>query len=378
MAEEKIILTAEQKKIVDENFDKTPNMKDLARLVFKDPKINGNFKQAHAVRDYVASEEFQSKKPGAKLKTTKYQKGDYEKVELTPEQKLFIRNNLGKSGWIEMAKLVFNNQSLTPLNAESKVVYEYCLEIDPASIPDDEKLTEEEQYKAPTSIDRLVTKVNKYRFKFNGDKSKVLDRNDLRPIDKKNLEGLLGYMNVERFVQQASKYTREADRTLFESSFVRFCYDKNDLLEEEVDNYVSLCSEIVTVTQIERIIQLMDNQLEEALRATETGEEKKLTMTFNESINNQRDKLNQSKKTYQVLMDKLVGDRSKRLQGRIQQSATIINLIDAVKLEERRIQLLKIAEKQKMLESEEIDALSSMQSVVALIAGISKERAKYG
>lgn len=376
MATEKIILTEEQKRIVDENFDKTPSMKDLARIVFKDPKINGNFREAHAIRDYIASEEFQAKKPGAKLKTTKYVKGEYEKVELTPEHKLLIRNNLGKMSWSEMAKLIFNDPTLTPLNAESKAVYEYCLQIDPASIPDDEKLTEEEQYKAPTSIDRLVTKVNKYRFKFNGDKSKVLDRNDLRPVDKKNLESLLGYMNVERFVQQASKYTREADRALFESSFVRFCYDKPDLLEEEVDNYVSLCSEIVTITQIERIIQLMDNQLEEALRGT--GEEKKLTMTFNESINNQRDKLNQAKKTYQSLMDKLVGERSKRLQGKIQQSATILNLIDAVKMEERRIQLLKIAEKQKMLESDEVDALSSMESVVALIAGISKERAKYG
>jgi hypothetical protein len=377
MASEKIILTEEQKRCVDENFDKTPNMKDLARIVFNDPTINGNFKQAHAVRDYIASDEFQKKKPGAKLKTTKYVKGEYEKVELTPEHKLLIRNNLGKMSWGEMAKLIFNDPTLTPLNAESKAVYEYCLQIDPASIPDDEKLTEEEQYKAPTSIDRLVTKVNKYRFKFNGDKSKVLDRNDLRPVDKKNLESLLGYMNVFRFVQQACKYTTEEDRSLFESLFVRYCYDKPDLLEEEVDNYVVMCAEAVTVTQLEKTVQLLRKKLNDALQG-ETEGKSGMTKTFADLINGQMDKLNHSKKNYQSLMDKLVGERSERLKGKIQQSATIINLIDAVKMEERRIQLLKIAEKQKMLESEEIDALSSMDSVIALIAGISKERAKYG
>ena len=121
----------------------------------------------------------------------------------------------------------------------------------------------------------------------------------------------------------------------------------------------------------------MDNQLEEALKG-EGIEKKALTMTFNESINNQRDKLNQSKKTYQSLLEKLVGDRSKRIKDRIQQSATIINLIDAVKQEEKRIQLLKLAEKQKMLEATEVDELSNMESVIALIGGITKERAKYG
>lgn len=370
MASEKITLTEEQKRCVDENFDKTPNMKDLARIVFKNPKINGNFREAHAIRDYVASEEFQAKKPGAKLKTTKYIKGEYDKVELTPEHKLLIRNNLGKMSWGEMAKLIFNDPTLTPLNAESKAVYEYCMQIDPASIPDDEKLTEEEQYKAPTSIDRLVTRVNKYRFKFNGDKSKVLDRDDLRQGDMRNLQSLLGYMHTERFVQQCSKYTREADRNLFESSFVRFCYDKPDLLEEEVDNYVSLCSEIVTITQIERIIQLMDNQLEEALRGT--GEEKKLTMTFNESINNQRDKLNQAKKTYQSLMDKLVGARSKRLEDKIQQNSSILNLVEAWKNESKRRELIALAEMEKKADEGEVERLNSLDSVVALIAGISK------
>jgi len=367
---EEIILTDEQKKFLDENWDKI-NLKELTKRAFNNINLTGLTREGRAIKAYISQ-----MNPDAKIKTTKYEKGD-NLIELTPEQKLLARNNLGSMSWLELARVAFNNQRLTRLHTESKAMYNYCMEIDPDKIPDDEKLSDGDDYQPPTSIDRLVTRVNKYRFKFNGDKSKVIDKNDLRSIDIKNLQALLGYMYTERFIQQASKYTRESDRNLYESSFIRYCYDKPDLLEEEVDNYIALCSEIVTITQIERIIQLMDNQLEEALKG-EGIEKKALTMTFNESINNQRDKLNQSKKTYQSLLEKLVGDRSKRIKDRIQQSATIINLIDAVKQEEKRIQLLKLAEKQKMLEATEVDELSNMESVIALIGGITKERAKYG
>lgn len=365
----KYILNEDQKKFIRENYDKI-KIKELAQQVWNDPKQTGQTHGGLTIRKYIASEEFQNELPGARVKTTKYVKGDNAEYELSPDHKLLIRNNLGKMQWMEMARLAFNNSALTPLHAEAKAVYKYCVEIDPGSIPDDEKLTEEEQYKPPTSIDRLVTRVNKYRFRFTGDKSRVLDRNDLRQGDMRNLQSLLGYMYTERFVQQCSKYTREADRNLFESSFVRFCYEKPDLLEEEVDNYVSLCSEIVTITQIERIIQLMDNQLEEALRGN--GEEKKLTMTFNESINNQRDKLNQAKKTYQSLMDKLVGARSKRLEDKIQQNASILNLVEAWKNEEKRKELIALAEMEKKADEGEVGRLNSLDSVIALIAGISK------
>jgi hypothetical protein len=137
-----------------------------------------------------------------------------------------------------------------------------------------------------------------------------------------------------------------------------------------------LCAETVTITQIERTIQLLDNELEEALRGND--DKKKLSMTFVEIINGQREKLNQAKKTYASLNDKLVTARSKRIDDKHQQNATVLNLVEAVKNEEKRIQLLKIAEKQKMLEEGEVDELSSMDHVVALIAGITKERAKYG
>lgn len=367
---EEIVLTDEQKKFVDANWDKM-NLKELTQQAFKNDKLTGLTREGRAIKAYIAQ-----MNPDAKIKTTKYEKGD-NLIELNPEQKLLIRNNLGAMSWLELARLAFNNPRLTRLHTESKAVYNYCMEVDPGQIPDDEKLTDSDDYQPPTSIDRLVTRVNKYRFKYEGNKSKVLDKNDLRQNDIKNLQALMGYMRVMRFIQQASKYHVEEDRELFESLFVRYCYDKPDLLEEEVDSYIVMCAEAVAITQIEKTVQLLREKLNDSLADT-SGQKGVMTKTFADLINGQMDKLNQAKKNYESLKEKLIGARSERLENRIQQTASIINLVDAVKQEEKRIQLLKLAEKQKLLEATEVDELSNMESVVALIAGITKERAIHG
>jgi hypothetical protein len=368
--EEKLFeLNEYQKDFVSKNWDKM-NLKELVIKVTGDPEQTGLTKEGRAIKQFIFTIN-----PYAKIKTTKYiAKNEF--VELDENQKLFVRNNLGKMRWVEMAQMIFGEPSITQLHKEAIAVYDYVNTLDPNAIPQDERRHEEVEYRPPTTIGALVSRVNKYRKKYNDGKLVAIDRDNLRPVEVKNLQGLMGYLDTYRFIQQASKYIKLQDRELFESSFIRFCYDKPDLLEEEVDNYISLCAETVTITQIERTIQLLDNELEEALRGND--DKKKLSMTFVETINGQREKLNQAKKTYAALNDKLVTARSKRIDDKHQQNATILNLVEAVKSEENRIRLLKIAEKQKLLEEGEVDELSNMDHVVALIAGITKERAKYG
>jgi hypothetical protein len=269
-----------------------------------------------------------------------------------------------------MEQMIFGEPSITQLHKEAIAVYDYVNTLDPNAIPQDERRHEEVEYRPPTTIGALVSRVNKYRRKYNDGKIIGIDRDNLRPVEMKNLQGLMGYLDTYRFIQQASKYIKLQDRELFESSFIRFCYDKPDLLEEEVDNYISLCAETVTITQIERTIQLLDTELEESLRGGD--DKKKLGMTFVEIINGQREKLNQAKKTYASLNDKLVGARSKRMEDKISQNASILNLVEAWKNEEKRKELIALAEMEKKADEGEINRLSSLDSVVALIAGISK------
>ena len=76
-------LSEEQKKFIDENFQKMPDLIELTRAAFKNGKIDGRSKEGRAVREYLASKEIQ-------YKTTKHDTA--LPVVLTEEQKQFIQN----------------------------------------------------------------------------------------------------------------------------------------------------------------------------------------------------------------------------------------------------------------------------------------------
>ena len=361
-------LTEEQKQFILDNFDKI-SLIELTRRVADDPSIDGRSSWGRVVRTFLADNE-------KEYKTTKFEKA--EEVILTEEQKLFCRNNYKTmTKPLEAARILFKDPQMTALYLEAKAVYKYYESIDPTSIPKEDRIVEDVEYKPPISISRIVPRINKYYIKNVGTNSQFLDRDNLRPEEKKCCQALLDSMNVEKFIQQCSKYYKAADRELFESTFVRFCYDKPDLLPEEVDTYISACAETVTISKIDRLIESMENQLETMLDGS-SDDGKKLSVTFVEAIKNQRDQLDKSKKHYKSLMENLTGSRAKRLENKQSDAATVLNLVEAVKSEEHRIALIKIAEKQKLLEADEVDILSNMDSVTALIAGLSKKRAKYG
>ena len=59
-------------------------------------------------------------------------------------------------------------------------------------------------------------------------------------------------MHTFRFNHQINNYETQNDRDLFESSFIRYTYDKPDLTQEEVDQYIVLSSEVVISANIQR------------------------------------------------------------------------------------------------------------------------------
>ena len=54
-------LTEEQKKFIDDNFHKIPDLIELTRATFKDGTIDGRSKQGRGVREYLVSKEIKYK-----------------------------------------------------------------------------------------------------------------------------------------------------------------------------------------------------------------------------------------------------------------------------------------------------------------------------
>lgn len=357
-----IILTEEQKKFIDANWDKM-NLKELTQVVFKNDKLTGLTREGRAIKAYIAQ-----MNPDAKIKTTKYEKGD-NAIQLTEEQKEFVRNNIHQMKWLEMAQILFGNERMSRLHTEAKAVYNYCLEIDSTSIPEDEKMNEDE-YRAPTSIARLVPRVN-LNIKKNMESGKFLNPDDLKPQEKKYLEALLGYMNTYRFIYQMNVYKNKTDRELAESTFIRHCWGKDDLQEEEVDRYISLMEAIVETAKIQKTKEI----LEEKLRtwADDSVEGKKLSMSLVEAVNSQRESLKEATTRTEKLMSNLIDSRADRLKKKIERTAAFINFFELWRKEESRKPLILLAQARQEKLKEEVKRLSDMDALMAEIYGLDED-----
>ncbi len=73
------------------------------------------------------------------------------------------------------------------------------------------------------------------------------------------------------------------------------------------------------------------------------------------------------------LIQKLQGDRSKRVSLNHKQNASILSLVQLFQEEEERKVMIKIAEMQKKAAKEEADKLESMPDWKARVLGISRE-----
>ena len=164
-------------------------------------------------------------------------------------------------------------------------------------------------------------------------------------------------------------YTNNTDRDLFESSFIRYTHNKDDLSQEEVDQYIVLSSEVVIAANIQRrkehLTRLLDNVVEDS--------DGRASMSLVEAIGKTETEYNQSVNRQQKLLESLKEKRSDRLKKEIKENASILNLVRLWKEEESRINLLHLAEIRKKTVDEEVRKLSDIDEVKARILGLGED-----
>lgn len=364
MSEDILILTEEQQlkllKEWNERPDNPPSLAELVKIAFDRNDLDGRSKEGKAVKTFLASRQIKPRKSH-----------EYEAkglIELNLEQKEYISNNCATMTGIEIAKILFKNESLTNLSQETRSVLEYMKTI-PMNVKyhnsENENITTDE-YRPPRSEERMIAKINKYILD-------GIDKNKLTHKHKKEINSLIGYMNTYRFCHQINLYDDEKDRELFESSFVRYTYDKSDLTQEEVDQYIVLSTEVVISSNIQQTINVLQTQIDMAIQ-----EDGKIPMALVEASNTARKEYNDCVNRQQKLLNDLKVKRSERLSKQVKETASIINLVQMWKEEESRIKLLKMAEMRKQVLEKEIDRLSTMDEIKSKILGISKDEILNG
>lgn len=363
MSQEEVQLTDEQKAKVLTEWDARPNdppsLNDLVRAAFPElGDVDGRSKEGRAIKALLASKQIKAR--GAQEYVPK------EKSNLTDEQKEYISNNAVTMKAVELARAIFKNDALTNLNQETRTVNAYLKTLDGKVIYGNTEEVPESDYRPPKTFDRALLKVNKYVHE-------GIDKDKVSAKQKKDLSALIGHLHTYRFLHQINTYTEQTDRELFESSFIRYTYDKADLTQEEIDQYIVLATEVVISSNIQRAIQLVQRQIESEVETVG-----KIPMSLIEASNTARTEYNQSVNRQQKLLGDLKVKRSERVGKQVKENASILNLVEMWKDEETRHKMIKLAELQKKSVAQEIDRLSSMDEIKCKIMGLSSDEALNG
>lgn len=354
---------AQEKQIIDlwnVNPNNPPSLKELTQTLFgKD--FDGRSAEARAIKKVLATRNLKAKTTGSPLRP----------IELSEAHKAYIRNNAKNVNTLELARTIFANPFLTNLHAECRVVQDYraSLLTSMAFTPNTLGDVPTSEYSPPNTISAAADKVNFY-INF------ALDKDKLTPSQKKNLSMLIGYMHTYRFIAQMNNYLSETDRKLAEDAFVRATYDKPDLAQEEIDQYIEYSNQVVNGFKVQRRSEQLSQQLETI--TTSNDDSLKISMSLVEAIGKASTEYHQCLARQQKLLDDLKQKRSARISKQVQETASILNLVQIWKNEETRKELLAHAEKEQAAISQEVDRLSSLSDIKARILGLTKDEIRYG
>lgn len=353
MIEEPKELTNEQKTFIRENFKNGFDLKKIVAEVWGEGTDVRTVK-GRLVRAFLVAEGFQYKT--ARTPDNKF-------VELTDGQKEIIKelHSRGKKSG-EIAQEVFKKK-VKPLSIEHHTVMAFLKESVRPQKPVEDIVIDGNQkmlYKAPQSTGPVISKIN------NCTDAKIDDATISR-MQLTCVEKLLANLNNSRFLAIMNTYNNATERTLYEQEFIRMTWRKPDLTPEEVNQYLNLCRDIVSLETINKHMQKLNEMFEDTQDQTE------MTMKLADMIKNKSSELNETSKRIEVTIKKLQGDREKRIETQQGQSSNFLNIVKAFQEESERKRMLKMAELQRQLVSEEADRLESMDDFKARILGMEKD-----
>jgi hypothetical protein len=361
-------LTEEQQNSIinkwNENPANPPTLKELTNLLF--PGKLGRDPEGMAVKKFLSTRNLKAVGAGAEPKKSSL-------VELTEEHRMYIISNAKNNTPVEMARTLFNNPSISNLHSETRAIANFIKEQSTKVLNVSMGIINDvpmDNYSPPKTLDKTLKKVNEYLNYFNGSFS------ELNPQQKKNIEKLLDYMSTYKFLRTMNSMDSEMDRKTCEDAFIRYTYDKPDLTQEEIDQYVELCNHIVQGFKIQRRSELLQKQQEEV--AGNDPETRKYSMGLVEAIGKASTEYHQCIDRQKKLLESLTEKRSERLSSQIKDNASILNLVQLWKEEESRLEMLKIAELEQQGIADEVERISTIEEIKMRILGLDRDRILKG
>jgi hypothetical protein len=343
-------LTDQQKAYIESNHKSIPDLIELTRKVFNDDTLDGRTKEGKLVREYLVE-------CGFKYNTTKSKKA--KRVNLTEEQKEFIENSArDEMNAFQIACVIWHDRDITPLSKETLVVAEHIKSTKPNLLRSEDSALGD-VYMPPQTQTATIKLLNKYC-------SAEIRQEAISLKQKKYVEQVVKFLSTPRFFQVINSYTDKADRDLFEAEFMRTTWDKPDLTADEINLYINVCIDYINLKNINKAMEKLNRMFHEA------DDQRDMTVRLAELLKTKSDEYNQCEKRMESLINRLNGDRARRIQGRQEENASILSLVELFQDEKEREIMLKMAQMQKEAVEHEAKHLESMPEWKARVLGISK------
>lgn len=339
-----------------------PTTLEIVRKITGDPNMDTRNKEGREVKRLFETY-------GSNLdKSYVYKKNVYI---LTAEEKKSINANLSRfNRMIDLARFVFDNPDLSNLSKEFRAMQDYIEKHFSINARGSINLFSEEAidevYRPPTTPLATLREAKKY--------VKGLAISEERFQDSKYynwMNKLKEYLQDNHFIYYINNNIKTAQkRELFLSAFIKYTYNKPDLSEEEKEQYIALCAELVLINDMFEKIETINEKIDGVL----IDEDKDSVST---SLLKQREglqkSLDEAKRRKNDLIKSLDGTRADRKKARKESSTSFIELINFWREEEGRQRVIKVAEARKEQLKETIKDLSDCDTLIAEIWGSGSE-----
>ncbi len=321
------------------------------------PEIDGRSKKGIAVKDFLASRNLKARPAQVYSKKT-------DALQLTDSQKEFIANNATNMKIMEMTKTIFDNINLGSFSTEFRVVKDYYDGLDASVKTADNDDIDIKEYNPPRIEIQAIARINKYVLG-------GIDTESVTPKQRECVQKLIRYMHTFRFLFEMKNLSKKSEREMFESSFVRYCWDKPDLTEEDIDLYLNLCSEQILYERMKKELIFLTEQRDIEMQSHD-GQAGRLPMAIVESIGKLRGDLDASSKKQEKTLQGLNGRRDKRIEKLNGENLSLLSLVEAVRDADKRRRIAEVFEIRNSKVKQEAERLEELGEDVFEIFGATK------
>ncbi len=333
-----------------------PSILELIKIAFPKVEIvDARSREGRLIKQFLATRDLKATNPYAN-----------KILVLTEEQKQYIKNHSSFVKPLKLAQDLFNEPKLSPLSKEFLVIAEFVkqYEIETGVRNTSTEEVEAEEFRPPKSILQAAARVNKYIRE-----GIILDTLTKNTKLQECLKAMIRFCHTPRFVLLMNSFVDDTERKLFESSYVRYIWDKPDLTEEEIDSYLNLCCDIVSYNRILEEIGSLKLMRDDALTDSDG---KKLSLSIVEMISTLNKELDDNHKRQTKALENLQGKRADRFDSKIKQNQSFLQIVDMWRDEKERLRLIKFAEERKKVTKEELEKLDSLEEMLAQVYGVNQ------